>query len=136
MILVCVGDGTGGMTGAGHQQHDASLWFRGCVTRRAGRAAFPAVAARGTDGVMPEVTPRHGAGRVVQEAVDRWANKEDEDDEDVTAGRETPSFPCLHPLDVSRTLSLFSPSLSLAGTCLVVTCRSSFPLITGKPAEQ
>ena len=90
MILVCVGDGTGGMAGAGHQQHDASLWFRGCVTRRAGRAAFPAVgAARGTDGVMPEVTPRHGAGRVVQEAVDRWANKEDQEDEEGMGGRGT-----------------------------------------------
>ena len=98
MILVCVEDGTGGMAGAGHQQHDASLWFRGCVTRRAGRAAFPAVgAARGTDGVMPEVTPRHGAGRVVQEAVDRWANKEDEDDEDVTAARPFPSFHRMPP---------------------------------------
>ena len=102
MILVCVEDGTGGMAGAGHQQHDASLWFRGCVTRCAGRAAFPAVGAAhavsaGTDGVMPEVTPRHGAGRVVQEAVDRWANKEDEDDEDVTAARPFPSFHRMPP---------------------------------------
>ena len=118
MILVCVEDGTGGMAGAGHQQHDASLWFRGCVTRCAGRAAFPAVGAAhavsaGTDGVMPEVTPRHGAGRVVQEAVDRWANKEDEDDEDVTAA--TGTFPSFHRMPPSPRHFPHSLALSRVG---------------------